>query len=92
MKRFFCTRCQKVRRVRKWPMEVAALSNLHGFYVGEHPVAERVGECSWHNTPSHGAAIRPTPSKSPSTRMVSAPSPAKGKGKGKGKGKARGDS
>jgi hypothetical protein len=41
MKRFFCTHCQKVKRVRTFPPNVTALDS-------KSP-EERHGTCRWHD-------------------------------------------
>ena len=42
MKRFFCTKCERVRRVRKLPLQVT--TNM----VAGAGIVERIGECDWH--------------------------------------------
>ncbi len=44
MKRFYCTVCEKVRRVRKLPVIIH--QNLN-----EKAVIDRFGECDKHHTP-----------------------------------------
>ena len=40
MKRFYCTVCQKLKRVRKYPVNTSSMS-------AEQP-EERIGECARH--------------------------------------------
>jgi hypothetical protein len=41
MKRFYCTVCNKVKRVQRWPDNVQAYTSVNVF--------DRIGECNWHN-------------------------------------------
>jgi hypothetical protein len=41
MKRFFCTECKKVRRVRNVPRDVNV--------IGDGKPHQRLGVCRWHN-------------------------------------------
>jgi hypothetical protein len=41
MKRFFCSKCNKVKRVQQWPAMIES--------VGSVNVYDRVGECNWHS-------------------------------------------
>ena len=41
MKRFFCTKCERVRRVRRLPVDITENMNAAA-------VITRVGQCDWH--------------------------------------------
>jgi hypothetical protein len=50
MKRFYCTICKRVKRVRKYPLSVEM--------TGSDVVALRKGMCSWHHPMSITARAR----------------------------------
>lgn len=50
MKRFYCTICNKVRRVQKWPTNISLIHS-------EHP-EQRRGECNWHRNNSQSTHAR----------------------------------
>jgi hypothetical protein len=54
MKRFFCTACKQVKRVRNLPLEIVTPN-------AEMPT-NRVGVCDWHRTGViNGRAVSSTP-------------------------------
>ena len=57
MKRFYCTVCKKVKRVRRFPVSIEIL-------ISVSPI-DRTGECNWHVEgrikPLRGHSIRVRP-------------------------------
>ena len=50
MKRFYCTKCKRVKRVQKFPILINdAFATLP---------QDRVGECNWHNEPKREKVIQ----------------------------------
>jgi len=51
MKRFYCTVCKRIKRVRKYPANVVT--------PNAETVTNRVGSCSYHTIPRHDTARNP---------------------------------
>lgn len=49
MKRFFCTKCQKVKRVRSLPKKIEGLDKLDP--------SLRLSKCEYHNHDSHNSYL-----------------------------------
>lgn len=47
MKRFYCSVCQKMKRVQNWPISI----EFDRFDIPNEP-QDRVGECNYHQNPS----------------------------------------
>lgn len=47
MKRFFCSKCKKIKYARHWPVDIENVTSLNP--------ADRIGTCRWHNTPKQGS-------------------------------------
>ena len=54
MKRFYCTVCNKVKRVQHWPDDVQAYTSVNVF--------DRMGSCNWHSMGARPAQMKSTTS------------------------------
>jgi hypothetical protein len=54
MKRFFCTKCGKVKRTQEWPTVILFMRADGAFATIPE---DRIGECNWH-TQGHIRPVR----------------------------------